>query len=402
MKVLLVNALYYPDEFGGAERVVKRLADSLRSAGLHPEIACLAPDGRAGTSDVGGIPVHRVRLRNVYPMFPVERRLAAFKPVWHAIDSANPVMAGELEALIDRVSPDIVHTHNVTGFSPLIWRTIARRGIPIVHTLHDHYLLCARATMYVDGYNCASRHPVCAAYSLVRLSHSTRVDAVVGVSHYILDRHSDYGAFPNASFRRVIRNPVPVASDSIAAEPAAAQLRIGFLGRLDQPKGLDVLIAACEGLASSRWTLDIGGGGVPQYERDIRARATSPNIRFRGRVDATNFLGSIDVLVVPSLLNDSLPLVIIEAFAAGVPVIGTRMGGIPEVIDEGRTGFLVPANDVDALRSTLVRLADSPAIARSLRPACLAAARQYATDAIAREYADLYRAVSARATPRRR
>jgi len=397
MKVLLVNTLYHPNEFGGAERMVKRLADALLALGLAPEIACLAPDGVAATGNVGGVPVHRVPLHNVYPMFPVEHRPAALKPLWHAIDSANIPMARALGRIADRVRPDVVHTHNITGFSPLAWRSLSRRRIPIVHTLHDHYLLCPRSTMYVDGQNCTSRHLVCAGYSVARLAHSSKVDAVVGVSRYILERHASYGAFPNAVIRRVIPNPVLGGGSGAPDVPSAgaATLRIGYLGRLDPPKGLDDLLAACEGLPAAGWRLDVGGSGVPQYERELRARATtSPNIRFLSQVDTAGFLRSVDVLVVPSRLNDSLPLVVLEAHAFGVPVIASRIGGIPEVVEEGRTGFLVPPGAPADLRAILARVIAEPAIVRSMRSACIAAAVRFAPNVIAREYADVYSAVT--------
>lgn len=395
MKILVISSFFDPDEVGGAERMVRRLVDALPS-GFEPEIACLAPDGHAETRNVNGVLVHRLPLRNVYQLHPAQERPAFLKPLWHAIDSANIPMSRALERIVSRVQPDIVHTHNVTGFSPLIWASLGRRRIPIVHTLHDHYLLCARSTMFSGGKNCVSRHLSCRVYSAVRLRFSSNVSAVIGVSRYILDRHLAAGAFPNASIRRVIRNPMFTGPPPQARSVPEAEgpLRIGFLGRLDLPKGLDVLLSACDALTLADWTLDIGGVGTPKYEHDLRSRFARPNVRFLGMVDASDFLASIDVLVVPSLWNEPLPLVVIEAFASGIPVVASRLGGIPEIVEDERTGFLVPPGSSQALTAVLERLIAAPNIVRGMRRACLAAATPFVPGVIAGEYAEIYRAVN--------
>jgi glycosyltransferase involved in cell wall biosynthesis len=397
MKILLVNTSYYPQQYGGAERMVKRLADALTPLGLEPEVVCLAPDGRTESTDVDGVPVHRVQLSNVYPLFPAEQRPNILKPLWHAIDSANVAMARELARVVERVQPAVVHTHNLTGFSPLVWRSLSQRRVPIVHTVHDHYLLCARSTMFFRGQNCASRHLFCAPYSAARLRHSSKVAAVVGVSRFILDRHLAHGAFPNASIRRVIPNPMFAAPPPAPRRDTDGVLRLGYLGRLEAAKGIEVLLSATQSLPRSGWSIDVAGVGQPDYERELRARFAGPNVRFLDHVDASTFFGAVDVLVLPSRSNEALPMVIAEAYASGVPVIATRVGGIPEIIEDGRTGFLVAPSSSDELAAVLERVATTPGVVRSMRPACIAAAAQFAPDVIAREYADVYRAVAAAA-----
>jgi glycosyltransferase involved in cell wall biosynthesis len=392
MKILLVNTLYSPNEIGGAERMVQRLAHGLRRIGHEPEVACLAPDGHATSANVDGVIVHRFPLRNVYPLFPAEQRPTLLKPLWHAIDSSNAAMARELDRLVVLTRPDVVHTHNVTGFSPLIWSAVSRRGIPVVHTLHDHYLLCLRATMFARGKNCSSRHLSCAAFSFARLRHSSRVAAVVGVSRYILDRHLFYGAFSRASIRRVIRNPMFGAASVEHRVSGANGLRVGYLGRLAPAKGVDVLLTACQAIPGTDWTLRVAGTGLPAYENELKARFSGGQVEFLGEVDARALLQTIDVLVAPSRSNEALPMVVAEAYSAGVPVIAARIGGLPEIVDEGRTGFVFNAGDERELSRLLGRLVAAPALVRSMRADCLAASAQYAPDVIAGEYADVYRA----------
>jgi glycosyltransferase involved in cell wall biosynthesis len=193
----------------------------------------------------------------------------------------------------------------------------------------------------------------------------------------------------------VIRNPIFAANPAGANSTRDGPLRIGFLGRLEPAKGIDVLLATSEFLPRAGWSLDIAGVGLPEYDRELRGRFASQNVRFLGHVDAPTFLRSIDVLVLPSRSNEALPMVIAEAYASGVPMIATRVGGVPEIIEEGRTGFLVSSDSSHELAAVLERVVAVPGIVRSMAPACIAAAAQFARDVIAREYADVYREVAA-------
>ena len=393
MKILLVNTLYYPQEYGGAERMVKRLSDELLRIGHLPEVMCLSPGDDEGSEVIDGVPVHRVRLRNVYPLFPREKRSRALKPLWHVVDSFNPAMARAINDVVHRVQPQIVHTHNLTGFSPSAWSVFARRGIPIIHTLHDYYLLCPRSTMFQDGRNCASRHLQCAMLSFPRERGSRRVASVVGVSRFVLDRHLAHGVFHSAPAQHVIGNPGLRFSGSVMGRPDRGDhtLRVGYLGRLESAKGIDVLLAATSSLPASGWSLDVAGDGDEAYVAALRSRYASSKILLTGSVDPKEFLPSLDVLVVPSRSHETFGMVIAEANSAGVPVIASRVGGLPEIVNEGKTGFLVPSNSPSRLSELLLRLVAEPRIVRSMRSACVEAAGRFAPERIAREYVEAYR-----------
>lgn len=162
---------------------------------------------------------------------------------------------------------------------------------------------------------------------------------------------SDYG-FPSLAARR---------------EPAGpgAPLRIGFVGTLVWHKGADVLIDAVARLPAARVDVRIFGDPemFPDYAATLRQRARGLPVRFMGRVDHEDIAGvfaQMDVLVVASRWLENSPLVIHEAFMAGVPVVGTAIGGIVDLLDHGRHGLLVPPDDATALAAALQALVDSP------------------------------------------
>ncbi|HST03232.1 MAG TPA: glycosyltransferase family 4 protein, partial [Chloroflexia bacterium] len=145
---------------------------------------------------------------------------------------------------------------------------------------------------------------------------------------------------------------------------------IGLVGRLSPEKGgVDTLIRAVYRLYSQRSDvrlLIVGDGPVrvelEKLNTELQARAQescSPVVFAGARQDIPQLLGAMDVFVLPSL-NEALPIVILEAMAVGLPVVATRVGGVPEIVQDGVTGLLVPPGAEDALLDALSRLAHDP------------------------------------------
>jgi glycosyltransferase involved in cell wall biosynthesis len=401
MKVLFVSTLYHPHGIGGAEASVRLLAEACHRAGDEAVVVTLAPrDGAAVERDVGGVRVHDVPLWNIFHPYPWPRPPAWRALAWHMIDAWNPVMAGRLAAIVAREAPDIVHVHNLLGFSAAIWPALARIGVPVVQTLHDHYVACTNSLMYREGRNCRTRCVHCRVLGTPRRRLSRHVDVVTAVSRRLLDRVSGFGIFAGVGPRLVIPNPNPLQPrlpvPRASPDPARA-LRVGFLGRVEPIKGPEVLLAAAQRLGPGRIDLRLGGAARPDYLATLKPRFGGPGIAFLGPVEPAEFLESIDMLVVPSVVEEAAGRVVHEAFAAGVPVIGAAIGGIPELIRDGATGFLVPPGDVDALERRLRLLHDAPPDWAAMSAACLAEAERFGLDAVLAAYRAAWaQAVSAR------
>ena len=150
--------------------------------------------------------------------------------------------------------------------------------------------------------------------------------------------------------------------------PLNQALRIGFSGRLADEKAPLAFIDLASRMADdARFHFIMTGAGP--LESQVRRRAARSNgaVNFLGVVpDIHKHLASLDVLVVPSVL-DGRPVVVLEALALGVPVIATAVGGLPALVHEGETGFLVEPGDLDAVLAHLLRLADDRAELEALR-----------------------------------
>jgi len=190
---------------------------------------------------------------------------------------------------------------------------------------------------------------------------------------------------------RVLWNGVPHAARHQGVRRAPGPLRIGAVGRLEQQKGFDVLLHALTRVPEARLVVIGDGAERPALEQLAKHLAVWDRVVFLGWVDAPHeHLLDLDVLAVPSR-HEGLPLVLLEAMAAGVPVVATRVGGIPEAVDDGATGLLVPPDDQEALTSALQTLERDPRLRARLAGAAQDRARRdFTSEAMARRYEDLY------------
>lgn len=392
MNVLILNTLYAPYQVGGAERSTQLLAEGLEQAGYEVVVACTRPEPGIDVGDVNGVRVYYVGLKNVYWQFDETAKRPWLKPLWHLVDTYNPWMRSQMRRIIRAERPDVVHTHNLGGFSVSAWDAAQAHSLPVVHTLRDYSLLCPR-NMFRRGANCTSQCLQCAPFAAPRRRLSQRVTGVVGISRFVLERHLAYGYFEEASFRTVIHNPFPVeGSRQNAASPTARNrpLQVGFLGRLSPMKGIESLLDAVRALSEGRVHLRIGGTGAQAYEAALRSRYEGTQITFCGFVDPDAFLPTVDILVVPSMWHEPFGRVVIEAYGHGVPVVAAQRGGLPEIVETGRTGWMYDPGDDDALEQVLRSISEAPGDIVGMRTHAKRKAEQFRIDDHVKAYARSY------------
>jgi glycosyltransferase involved in cell wall biosynthesis len=414
VKVLHVPFAYPPDPVGGTEVYVAGLARALGARGIESVVAAPGPP-----------------LRYVHDGLPVVRFETTTGRVDPALlqGDGDPVAAAAFGRLLDRERPDVVHLHALTsGVSLRGAREARRRGLPVAFTYHTPTVTCVRGTLLregtevcdgaLDGPRCARcaldglgvprwlARPLGAvpvgvgralgaaglaggAFTAARMSalvaerHRAvraflgEVDRVVALCRWTADLLDRLGV-PRA---RVVVSPhglgeaAPARPRPVAARPAGDPLRVAFLGRLDPTKGADLLVDALRALPGAPVVLDLHGVAQgpagARYRSELRRRAAGDGrVRFREAVEpraVVDLLRDADVLAVPSRWLETGPLVVLEAFAAGTPVLGAALGGIAELVRDGVDGLLVPAGDRDAWRAALARLAADRDLVATLR-----------------------------------
>lgn len=357
MKIVFLAAMYAPYVGGGAERVLQTQAEGLAARGHDVHVLTLGePGSGVAHANVGGVGVVRVGIRNFYhPGSTAAPPLV--RVAWHARDVANPAMARIAREQLAALRPDVVVCHNVFGWSAVVWRAVRALGVPLVQVLHDQYLRCVRSTLY-DRHRCATP---CLSCRLLRLPHrrwSTLPDAVVGASRFVLDAHVQDGYFRDVPVRTWIHNASHLDTRGQPTPPRSGpELVFGFIGSLAPNKGIEPLLAAFRAQAAPHWRLRVAGTGEAGYVDRLRADHADARIAFLGRQEAAVFYLGLDATVVPSLCDDTLPSVVFESLVHGRPVIGSRRGGIAEMIDPGLSGLLYDPDEAGALERALTAFA---------------------------------------------
>lgn len=398
MRILHLSSLYPPEQVGGAELMVETLARTQAGQGHAVAVACASREV-AGPARQDGVTVYRTGYGTPFHIldWPQHGRLDRLR--YKLATQWSPETVRRMAAAVRDFAPDVVNTHSLSELPPALWLMVARLGVPVVHTLHDFTSLCTNGAMARHGQACAGQHLKCRLYAEPHRRCQRSVSAVAAVGTDLLDRHvaaGFFGAVP-PSLRRVIWNPIPPGAPAARrSRDPEEPVRFGYLGRIEASKGADILMAACRRLPPQGWSLTVAGRAVDGLD-SYRAMTEGLPVAFVGFAERDAFLDGIDCLVVPPIWPEPFGRTVAEAYARGVPVIGTAIGGIGEQIGPGP--WLVPPGDEAALAAAMARIVAEPG--RLAEGLTRAAAIRAGTDpaAVADAYLDLYAATRDAARP---
>jgi glycosyltransferase involved in cell wall biosynthesis len=302
----------------------------------------------------------------------------------------NPGVEEDFQRFLDETEPELVHFQHLMLLSYRLIGLAQRRAVPVLLTLHDYWFLCANSQLiWPDGTLCTGKalglncarctlapsgipmwqlaRPLAAPLLQIRDALVRRAAIQAGhwmaPSHFLIDRYQRAG-FP-ASGLTYLENGLetdPIHSHAREAS-ADGRVRFTFLGSLAWQKGVHVLVDAFRDVPADRAALRICGDPdvFPKYSASLHSIANSSNTTFIGAIphhDIWRVLATTDVLVVPSLWYENSPLVVQEAFSAGVPVLASQIGALAEKIEPGINGWLCPPGDVGAWRDAVMHAVD--------------------------------------------
>jgi glycosyltransferase involved in cell wall biosynthesis len=290
-----------------------------------------------------------------------------------------------LRRLLERHRPEVAHFHNTFPLiSPSAYYACRQTGTPVVQTLHNYRLLCAAATLFREGRVCEE----CIGRTIPwpglwhrcyhRSAPQSAVVTAMLVLHLLLgtwQRQVDlYIALSEFARRKLIQGGLPPGR--IVVKPNFLQLDPGagsgegsyalFAGRLSPEKGVGPLLRAWRMLP--RIPLLLAGEG-PLLQRARRQADSLGGVEVLGRCprdELFRLMKGARFLVFPSLWYESSPMVIVESFACGLPVLAACQGAAAEIVEHGRTGLLVPPGDAKRLAEAAAWLWSRPAEARRM------------------------------------
>ncbi|MBN1910750.1 MAG: glycosyltransferase [Pirellulales bacterium] len=356
------------EHYSGAERVQDLLAAELPRLGFDVGLACVKPGQFAQMRQARDVPLVDLPMRGRFDLRPAWRLARLVRSKGYDLLHAHTPRTAMLAALACRLSGAklVYHVHSPTS------RDSTRQWQNRLNALIERLSL-------------------------------RRASALIAVSSS-LGRHVCQEGFPE-SLVTVVPNGVPGRAVRPPRETTASTWTLGTLALFRPRKGTEILIEALARLRAEGLPVQlraIGGFETPDYERKLQDLALRLKVNeaiewtgFRRDVDAE--LAQMDAFVLPSLFGEGLPMVVLEAMSAGVPVVASRVEGIPETIRDGQDGLIVEPGDPEDLAQALGRLIRGEADWESLRLSALARhAEHFSARSMAQGVAEVYRRVLAK------
>jgi glycosyltransferase involved in cell wall biosynthesis len=281
----------------------------------------------------------------------------------------NKQIHAELRALIHRETPDIVHVHNTFPvISPAVYYAANEEGIPVVQTLHNYRMLCPAATLFRDGHVCeeclGKRIPwpgvVHACYRGSRLT--TAAAAAMLATHNYKETWSKtvsaYIALTDFARNKFIQGGFPeekifIKPNYLQSDPRPGEGRGNyafFVGRLTPEKGIETMLAAWKEIGHEL-PLQMAGDGplAPEVQKASREMESVTWLKYLPRAEILERMKNASVLILPSTWYEGFPMIVAEAFAAGLPVIASNLGSLSSIVDHHRTGLHFEAGQASSL-----------------------------------------------------
>ncbi len=363
MRIIEANKFYYLK--GGAEQYMLKFSDWLKSEGHQPvPFAMKHPDNLDSPYS------------NYFPSFvntaKVEFNFSGLKTVGRMLYSLEA--RRKLATLIAYARPDVCHVHNIyTQISPSILDTLRDQKIPMVMTVHDHHLISPQYNIWAPGQGIDLRKAgllKCAfskfhkgsfaasfAQTLTYKFHrflkiyEHNIDLFLCPSEYIKNQLV-LGGFKEEKLRV---NKYGIDVNQIEPNYTHQNYAL-FVGRLSEEKGIETIVNAARLLPDIQFKI-VGRGD--DMERLHRLGDKIPNLEFLGfRVgdELKELYRNATVVLLPSRVNEVFPLILLEAMAAGKPVIASNVGGVPEIVEDRINGMLVHPSDVNAWTEAIMRV----------------------------------------------
>lgn len=366
MKVLMVNNQLYV--LGGSETYMFSVGEELINQGHRVEYF--------GRED----PEHKHG--NRYGIYAVNSK----NPLNMIINREN---VKRFAKLLDLYKPDIIHFNLIYfALTPAIIYEAKKRGIPTIQTVHDPKIVCPCHRFYIEhtGKSClkcvASNSFIpCIKNKCIKGSFFKSVlaeiessyykskktykliDKFIFVSNFMMKQHVGHGVKRKQSI--VLHNFSRIERRTSIQKPK--QKYILYFGRLGKEKGIETLAKVCKRTPSIRYKL-VGIGDLEYLFKDLK---NCELLGFKSGVELENIIAGAVCSVLPSIWYENCPMTVLESIALGTPVIGANVGGIPELISEGKTGMIFQINNDKQLEKHIRLLYENTNISNRMAENCI-------------------------------
>lgn len=351
MKICLINNLYKPYIRGGAEIVLESIHAGLINLGHNVFVISTAPRFNNKIKEDG----NAYRISSCY--YNLGKMPVFFRLFWHFYDMFDIIGAWKIKKILIQEKPDLIITNNLKGVSFLLPLIINKLNIKHIQILHDVQLLHPSGLL-MYGHEKILDTLGAKFYMNISRYLFNYCGQIISPSQWLLDQHLQRGFFNNIR-STVIPNPINISRKEQILKIKNNIFQFLYVGQIEQYKGVEFLIDTFMNLSEVELTIVGDGSYLKQLKEKTKNKS---NIIITGRKskdEVARIMKDADCLIVPSLCYENSPTVIYEAMAAGLPVLGSRIGGITELL-HNIGGILFNPSDKKDLQNKIDWITKNP------------------------------------------
>lgn len=358
MKILFLTNLYPPYVRGGAEYLAMQVVTELARQGHKVAVVTAVPwrsvkSFKPELRQEGGVDVYRFYPLNFYHYLTASKLMYPVRFLWQLINLWNPHTSWVLKKIIREFKPDLAISFNLMGLGFNVPRLLFKYKLPHRHVLHDVQLLHPSG-LFMWGKS--HRRWAMRFYQIITSWLFKPVKEVYSPSAWLLQEHLHSGLF-RFSRRLVLPNPVPPFLSPPTVKTTQYPLQLLYVGQFEIHKGVFWLVETIKNTLPppSNFILHLVAVGQKPRVAELK-HLVGDDQRFvihdlLSQVEIDALYQSSHLTIVPSLCYENSPTSIIKSLSAGTPVLAVNLGGIPELVEEGKTGWLyAPADRADFMK----------------------------------------------------
>jgi len=354
LKICFISNLFPPWDVYGAGKYVNNLTSVLSKNNEIIVITSKGPKKRNDDLSNPNLKIFELKQANIDSIYSIQsnKKISIKKRIlWHLLDIWNFSNYKQINDILKHEKPDLVQTNTLKGLSPSVFSSIKKQKIPHIHVLHDYELISKWVTLLRNGkqleFNLLDK-----LYMLFLRNISSKVSGIISPSSFILNYYEKMGYFKHAKKFLI---PHGIEQKNGIEPKKGCGKEFVFLGRLHESKGIQIAINAFKDLKEKDIKLHIIGGGdmidliKKQSQNDKRLIVHG----YLAENELNKIIDQCQYGIVPSIWHEPFGYVTLELMNRGLPVLGSNLGAIPELIQDGKNGFLFNPNDSNSLKKLI-------------------------------------------------
>jgi len=372
MKIAIINNLYKPYNRGGTEVVVEKQVKELQDQGHEVLVISTKPLFDKKLKEKG---IYRFYPVNIFSVYNINKFPIWLRAIWRMVDIFNWHSYFKIKSILQKEKPSLVCTHNLTGIGYLIPGLLRKLKIKNIQIMHDVALVRPSGLLI---YGQEKKILGIILYAMLTRILFGSPDEVIFPSEWLKNFYEQQGFFKKS--KKIVKYNFEIKGDDLIKDnPPSLPLRRGkgnklrllYVGQIERHKGIIWLVKIIieSGIknpvfakaSAGKYELKIIGSGSKEKElkKIIKENDNIKWLGWKNLEELKQYFEWADYTVVPSLCYENSPTVIFESLKNNTPVIASNLGGIPELIEEGKNGYLFVAGNkaelTDILKSIIIK-----------------------------------------------